>query len=188
VGSVLLSSNINLVKNIVEWLWRMSILYKLFYISFDFGECQFCINCFIFLLTLANVNSVQIVLYFFWLWRMSILYKLFYISFDFGQCQFCTNCFIFLLTLANVNSVQTVLYFFLLMLYKLSPCHIFWLCAVVFLLFLIHLRQFFVYPFIKSNTPLTSVRMNLNHSATQAPRPWWQPAHIVVVDVNLTIP
>ena len=30
--------------------------------------------------------------------------------------------------------------------------------------------------------------MNLNHSATQAPRPWWQPAHIVVVDVNPTIP
>jgi hypothetical protein len=152
-------ANVNYVPTVLYffWLWRMSILYKLFYISFDFGECQFCANCFIFLLTLANVNSVQTVLYFFWLWRMSILYTLFYISFDFGECQFCANCFIFL----SFNVIQII------------PCHIFWLCAVVFLLFLIHLRQFFVYTFIKSNTPLTSVKMNLNHSATQAPRPWW---------------
>jgi hypothetical protein len=70
----------------------------------DFGECQFFTNCFIFLLTLANVNSVHTVLYFFWLWRMSILYTLFYISFDFGECQFCTNCFIFL----SFNVIQII--------------------------------------------------------------------------------
>ena len=150
---------INDLRNLSSWglFFYPQILTWLKILLSDFSECQLCTNCFIFLLTLANVNSVQTVLYFFWLWRMSILYTLFYISFDFGECQFCANCFIFL----SFNVIQII------------PCHIFWLCAVVFLLFLIHLRQFFVYTFIKSNTPLTSVKMNLNHSATQAPRPWW---------------
>ena len=35
-------------------------------------------------------------------------------------------------TLANANAAQTVLYFFQLMLYKVSSCKIFLLCAVVF--------------------------------------------------------
>jgi hypothetical protein len=42
-------------------------------------------------------------------------------------------------TLANDNYAQTLLYFFLLMLYRVSPCKIFLLCAVVFTHFFIHI-------------------------------------------------
>ena len=67
-------------------------------------------------------------------------------------------------TLANANAAQTVLYFFQLMLYKVSPCKIFLLCAVVFFFpIFIHLNQllFFLLSICKSNTPLTSAIMNL---------------------------
>jgi hypothetical protein len=51
---------------------------------------------------------------------------------------------------ANTNASQPVLYFFLLMLCKVSPCKIFWLCAVVFFFAtFIHLRQKKVVSYIK---------------------------------------
>jgi hypothetical protein len=56
---------------------------------------------------------------------------------------------------------KAVLYFFLLMLYKTPPYNIDWLCAVAILHFFTHLRWIWVFPFIKSKTPLTRTIMNL---------------------------
>ena len=55
------------------------------------------------------------------------------------------------MTLTNGNSAQTLLYFFLLMLYKVSPCKICWLCGVAFILFFFYSFKIYLCFFLLSN-------------------------------------
>ena len=68
-------------------------------------------------------------------------------------------------TFANGDSAQTVLYSFLLLLYKVSPYKIFCLYGVGFMhfLFIEDKCVFFLSSNCKTNTPLTSVIINLKY-------------------------